>query len=96
MSSHMLLIGQAIGGKLTIGKRSWHLLAHGDDFATFGLVSPMAMEVWIDESALQFNDGGGLDIPVPGHDGVTYGARSSVCLEAQRSPDNPSHAHFSA
>jgi aldose 1-epimerase len=54
----------------------------------------LAMEVWTNEPALQFNDGAGLDMPVPGHDGVTYRARSGVCLEPQRSPDSPSHAHF--
>jgi aldose 1-epimerase len=52
------------------------------------------MEVWTNEPALQFNDGAGLDVPIAGHDGATYRARSGVCLEPQRYPDSPSHAHF--
>jgi aldose 1-epimerase len=54
----------------------------------------LAMEVWTDEPALQFNDGAAFDVPVPGHDGVLYRARSGVCLEPQRTPDSPNHAHF--
>jgi aldose 1-epimerase len=56
----------------------------------------LAMEVWTNEPALQFNDGAGFDIPVAGHDGTAYAPRAGVCLEPQRTPDSPSHAHFTS
>lgn len=54
----------------------------------------LGMEVWTSEPGLQFNNGGTLDVPVPGHAGSTYGPRAGLCLEPQRYPDSPSNPHF--
>jgi aldose 1-epimerase len=56
--------------------------------------SRISMELWTTEPGLQFYDGHGLDIPVPGLGGARYGARAGLCLEPQRFPDGPNHRHF--
>lgn len=52
------------------------------------------MEVWTTEPGLQFYGGYKLAVPVPGHNGVTYGPHAGMCLEPQRWPDSPNHAGF--
>jgi aldose 1-epimerase len=54
----------------------------------------LAMELWTTEPGLQFYDGHMLDLKVPGHDGVRYGARAGLVLEPQRFPDGPNKPHF--
>lgn len=54
----------------------------------------LAMEVHTTEPGVQFYDGAGIDCPVPGLGGVTYGAHAGLCLEAQVFPDSPNHRHF--
>lgn len=56
--------------------------------------SKLAMEVWTTEPCLQFYDGAKLKLPVPGLDGVRYGACAGLCLEPQHAPDSPNHPHF--
>jgi len=74
------------------------VLRKGADFGRAATLTSasgdLAMEIWTNEPALQLNDGAALDIPVAGHDGVMYRARAGVCLEPQRYPDSPNHAHF--
>jgi aldose 1-epimerase len=52
------------------------------------------LEVWTTEPALQLYDGSKLGLAVPGLDGQWYGKHAGVCLEPQRYPDAPNHAHF--
>lgn len=59
-----------------------------------GALSGLAMEIATTEPGLQFYDGYKLDVPVPGLDGRSYGARAGLCLEPQRWPDSPNHAGF--
>ena len=52
------------------------------------------MEVWTTEPGVQAYDGFKVNLPVPGHDGATYGPNAGLCLEPQRFPDSPNLAHF--
>ena len=54
----------------------------------------LAMEVWTTEPALQVYDGFKVNLTVPGHDGVRYGANAGICLEPQHVPDSPNLPHF--
>ena len=67
-------------------------LAHAATFAS--PASGLALQVWTTEPGLQVYDGFKTDVPVPGHDGATYGANSGLCLEPQNFPDSPNRAHF--
>lgn len=58
--------------------------------------SRLALEIWTTEPGLQFYDGHLLDSPVPGIDDARYGLHHGLCLEPQRFPDGPNHAHFPA
>lgn len=46
------------------------------------------------EPGVQFYDGAGLDVPVPGLDGTRYGPHAGLCLEPQRWPDSPNRPEF--
>ncbi len=54
----------------------------------------LAMELWTTEPGLQFYGGHLLDSPVPGLGGARYRIHGGLCLEPQRFPDGPNHAHF--
>ncbi len=56
--------------------------------------SGLAMEVWTTEPGVQAYDGFKVNLPVPGHDGATYGPNAGLCLEPQHFPDSPNLAHF--
>lgn len=56
--------------------------------------SGLAMEVWTSEPALQVYDGFKVSTPVPGLEGVAYGACAGICLEPQHVPDSPNLPHF--
>jgi aldose 1-epimerase len=53
-----------------------------------------AMEVWTAEPAIQFYDGHKVSPGIPGLTGRQDGPWSGFCLEPQRYPDSPNHAHF--
>lgn len=57
-------------------------------------LSGLAMELHTTEPGVQFYDGAGVNCPVPGLGGVTYGAHAGLCLEAQVYPDSPNRRHF--
>lgn len=67
-------------------------LAYAGTFASDE--SGLSLEVWTTEPGLQVYDGFMLDVPAAGLDGVRYGANAGLCLEPQRFPDGPNHAHF--
>ena len=46
------------------------------------------------EPGLQFYDGAGLNVPVPGLDGAKYARHAGLCLEPQRWPDSPNRPEF--
>ncbi|MGI6245382.1 MAG: aldose epimerase family protein [Pseudochelatococcus sp.] len=50
-------------------------------------INNVSLEVWTTERGLQVYDGGKLDVPVPGLDGVRYGPGAGISLEAQNFPD---------
>ena len=54
----------------------------------------LAMEVWTTEPGLQFYSGGKVTTAIAGHHGMPYGPFAGLCLEPQRFPDAPNHAHF--
>jgi aldose 1-epimerase len=54
----------------------------------------LSLEVWTTEPAVQFYDGHKLAPQAPGLAGGLYGSWSGFCLEPQRYPDSPNHAHF--
>jgi len=56
--------------------------------------SRVALDLWTTEPGLQFYGGHLLDSPVPGLDGARYRIHGGLCLEPQRFPDGPNHAHF--
>lgn len=56
--------------------------------------SGLSMQVWTTEPALQVYDGAKLAPPVPGLDGVPYGANAGIALEPQHVPDSPNLPHF--
>ena len=57
-------------------------------------VNGLVLDVITTEPGLQLYDGAKVDVPVPGHDGVRYGAYAGICLEPQHFPDSPNHPHF--
>jgi aldose 1-epimerase len=67
-------------------------LAHAARVAS--AAGDVALDVWTTEPGLQVYDGFKVAVPVPGLDGARYGANAGVCLEPQRFPDAPNHAHF--
>ncbi len=54
----------------------------------------LRMEVHTTEPGMQVYDGGKMSMPVPGLDGVRYGAFAGMCMEPQRFPDSPNRPHF--
>lgn len=52
------------------------------------------MEVWTDQSALQFYGGNFFDGSTSGKYGKTLNYRESIVLETQKYPDTPHNAHF--
>ncbi|MFT0891374.1 aldose epimerase family protein [Pseudochelatococcus sp. G4_1912] len=67
-------------------------LAHAASFSSH--VNNLMLDVWTTENGLQVYDGGKLNVPVPGLDGVLYGAGAGLCLEAQNFPDAINRPHF--
>lgn len=59
-----------------------------------GPKSRTQLEIFSTEPGLQFYDGAGLDIAVPGHDGSRYGHYAGLCLEPQLFPDSPNRPTF--
>lgn len=58
------------------------------------LVNNLWLDVWTTEPGLQVYDGGKLNVPVPGLDGVHYGPGAGICLEAQNFPDAINRPNF--
>ena len=58
------------------------------------LKNGLAMAVHTTEPCVQFYDGAKMNTPVPGLDGVRYGAHAGFCLEPQVMPDAPNRRHF--
>ena len=58
------------------------------------LKNNLALQVYTTEPCVQFYDGAKIHCPVPGLDGVRYGAHAGFCLEPQVAPDAPNHRHF--
>ena len=56
--------------------------------------SGLSMEAWTTEPALVVYDGYKVNVPVPGLDGVRYGAYCGIALEAQHVPGSPNLPHF--
>jgi aldose 1-epimerase len=56
--------------------------------------SGRVMEVWTDQSGVQFYTGNYLDGKTIGKEGKPYGFRHGFCLETQHFPDSPNHANF--
>jgi aldose 1-epimerase len=52
------------------------------------------MQVWTDQSGVQFYTGNFLDGTITGKDGKVYQQRSALCLETQHFPDSPNHPNF--
>lgn len=48
----------------------------------------LGLRLWTDQPGLQVFDAATIDVPVPGHDGQTYGPFSGLCLEPQHFPDS--------
>ncbi|MCX8492547.1 MAG: galactose mutarotase [Cyclobacteriaceae bacterium] len=77
---------------------NWVLAKNGIELSFAARVtepkSGRVMEVWTTEPGLQFYSGNFLDGTEVGKDGVKYGFRSALCLEAQHFPDSPNHSEF--
>lgn len=56
--------------------------------------SKIVLRLSTTEPGLQFYDGHMIDIPVPGLDGRSYGARAGLCLEPQIWPDAPNRPGY--
>ncbi len=56
--------------------------------------SGRTMEVWTNQSGMQFYSGNFLDGSKMGKNGVAYPYRSSLCLETQSFPDSPNKSQF--
>jgi len=54
----------------------------------------LTMELHSTEPGVQLYDAAKLNCPVPGLDGVRYGAHAGVCLEPQAFPDSINRRHF--
>ena len=52
------------------------------------------MEVYTDQPGMQLYTGNNLDGTIVGKEGVVYGYRCGVCLEAQHFPDSPNQPQF--
>lgn len=52
------------------------------------------MEVLTDQPGLQFYSGNFLDGSAKGKNGISYGHRTGLCLEAQVFPDSPNKKNF--
>jgi aldose 1-epimerase len=69
-----------------------------DGLAPIALVrSPrngLSLSLFSTEPGVQFYDAAKLNCPVPGLDGVRYGAHAGLCLEPQAFPDSPNRRHF--
>ncbi len=59
-----------------------------------GARSGVEMEIWTTEPGLQVFDGAGMDIAVPGLEGIRYGDYAGMAMEPQIWPDSPNHGHF--
>lgn len=59
-----------------------------------GPKSGVEMEVWTSEPGIQFYDGVRTIMPVPGLEGIEYGAHAGFCLEPQTWPDSPNRPYF--
>jgi len=57
-------------------------------------VSGLSLTVLTTKPGLQVYDGHLLDVPVPGLNGQTYGAKAGLCLEPQFFPDSPNQPGF--
>ncbi len=68
------------------GEPAFHAALMGD--------SGIGLTIRSTEPGLQFYDGAGLDVPVPGLDGAMYGRHGGLCLEPQRWPDSPNRPDF--
>lgn len=62
--------------------------------ATLSGVKGLAMDLLTTEPGLQFYDGGGIRVPVPGLTGDIYQPHAGLCLEPQLWPDSPNHPDF--
>ena len=54
----------------------------------------VTLELRSTEPGVQLYDAAKLNVPVPGLDGVRYGAHAGVCLEPQAFPDSINRRHF--
>lgn len=54
----------------------------------------LSLDLFTSEPCVQFYDAAKLSPPVPGLDGVRYGAHAGFCLEPQVTPDAPNRRHF--
>lgn len=54
----------------------------------------LTLELHTDQPGVQFYDAAALHCPVPGLDGVPYGAHGGFALECQLFPDTPHKRHF--
>ena len=54
----------------------------------------LSLALWTTEPALQVYDGAKLNTPVPGLDGVPYGANAGIALEPQHAPNSPNLPHM--
>jgi aldose 1-epimerase len=59
-----------------------------------GARSGVTMEVRSTESGVQLYSGQKVNVPVPGLQGIRYGASAGFCLEAQVWPDAANHPDF--
>jgi aldose 1-epimerase len=59
-----------------------------------GARSGISLEVHATEPGVQFYAGQKVSVPVPGLDGIVYGAWSGLCLEPQVWPDAANHPGF--
>lgn len=59
-----------------------------------GPKSGVEMDVWTSEPGVQFYDGARTTMPVPGLEGIEYGAHAGFCLEPQTWPDSPNRPYF--
>ncbi len=54
----------------------------------------LTLDVYTNQTAVQFYDAKKLNCPVPGLGGAHYGPNGGLCFEAQNFPDAPNHRHF--
>ena len=89
-------IGPAQNG--TVYDINYVLRSRGPELARAAILQSVAsgvrLDLWTSEPGVQFYGGHLLAVPAPGLDGARYGPRAGLCLEPQRFPDGPNHAHF--